>query len=153
MSDAFIHADTRAQASWCRTSWMCSSWYTDGVTRRSFGMMPAETWSVFSLKNTRCEFADATICGRSVYYSKRRWRILNVLASWYLKYSCGWKVKKARDEMRQGTDSVLCIYRMGTKLVPNVATNTFLFDPDSESTFVSSRRIDRNVIFFHNMHK
>lgn len=80
--------------------------YRRSVARRS---MPAGTRIVFPLKNTRCEFADATICGWPVYYSKRKWRTLNAPASWHLKRDCGWKVKKTRDETRQGTDSILCI--------------------------------------------
>jgi len=111
-------------------------------------MMPAKTWTVFSLKNARCEFADA-ICGRPVYYSKRRW-ILNVLASWYLKRGCGWKVKKARDEMRQGIDSVLCIQDGAKNRVHALCSVQYfsLRSPDSESIFVSSRRVNHNVISF-----
>lgn len=77
-----------------------------------FEMMPAETWTMFYGRVKKCQvwvrrcgwFAAWPVC-----YFKRRWRILNVLASWYLKRGCRWKMKKARDETRQGSDSVLYI--------------------------------------------
>lgn len=57
MSDAFIHADTQARS----VGRVEYGWYDIHDDRSK--MMLTETWTVFSLKNTRYEFADTTICG------------------------------------------------------------------------------------------